>query len=81
MKWRFPAHGTMHGTMRWMPLYDFIESFGLLVYPVALAGIAFSGFLLLRRRLMLFSLGVLAICLATLTRFVMLGVFRAALEF
>jgi len=73
-KWRFAR-----GTDARKPLHDFITSFGLVVYPVAIGGL-FFGTWLLRKRQPIFSLCVVSICAITLARFIMLGVLTAALE-
>src|SRR6266481_4678814 len=68
-KWRFAR-----GTDARKPLHDFITSFGLLVYPVAIGGIAFFGLRFLRKREPILSLCVISVCAVTLVRFIMLGV-------
>ena len=74
-KWRFAR-----GTDPRKPLHDFITGFGLLVYPVAIGGIAFFGLRFLRKHEPILSLCVVSVCAATLVRFIMLGVLTAALE-
>lgn len=74
-KWRFSI-----GTDSRRPLHTFITSSGLLVYPVAIGGMAIFGLRLLYKRQPIFSLCVLTVCAITLARFIMLGVLTAALE-
>ena len=74
-KWRFSI-----GTDPRRPLHTFITSAGLLVYPVAIGGMAIFGPRLLRKRQAIFSFCVFAVCAIALARFIMLGVLTAALE-
>ncbi len=74
-KWRFAR-----GTDPRKPLHDFITGFGLMVYPVAIGGIAFFGQRFLRKQEPFLSLCVVSVCVATLVRFIVLGVLTAALE-
>ena len=74
-KWRFAR-----GTDARKPLHDFITSFGLVVYAVAIGGLWLFGTRLLRKCQPMFSLCVVSVCAITLARFIMLGVLTAALE-
>lgn len=76
MKWRFgrdPDSDPRRST------YDFIKSFGLSVYPVAVIGIFTSALFFSRKHSRAIALGALTVCSIVLLRFVFLGVFTAAL--
>lgn len=74
MKWRFGRDSDPR-----RPTYDFIRSFGLAVYPVALVAIIISGVSLGRRHSRSIALGTLIVCSIVLLRFIYLGVLTAAL--
>lgn len=74
-KWRFARE-----TDARKPLHNFIASFGLLVYPVAVVGIGFFGLRFLRKHEPVLLVSVVSVCAITLARFIMLGVLTAALE-
>ena len=76
MKWRF---GRSPDPDPRRPTYDFIKTFGLSVYPVAIIGMIISGVFFGRRHARSVALGALAICSIVLLRFIFLGVFTAAL--
>ena len=76
MKWRF---GREPDSDPRRPTYDFIKTFGLSVYPVALIGMIISGVFFSRKHSRAVALGALAVCSIVLLRFVFLGVFTAAL--
>src|SRR2546430_8646014 len=75
-KWRF---GRDSDSDPRRPVYDFIKTFGLSVYPVALIGMIISGIFFGRKQSRAVALGALAVCSIVLLRFAFLGVFTAAL--
>lgn len=76
MKWRF---GRDPDSDPRRPTYDFIKSFGLFVYPVAIIGIITSAVLFSLKQSRAIALGALTVCSIVLLRFVFLGVLTAAL--
>jgi hypothetical protein len=76
LKWRFGPDWQFDP--RW-PAYNFIETFGIFVYPVAIIGMAFSGFLIYRRQSRFLAIAALVVCVAVLLRFICLGVLSAVL--
>src|SRR3954464_14997533 len=69
-KWRFGRKPD--SDPRW-PLYLFIKTFGLSVYPIALTGIIISGLFLGRKQSRAVARGALIVCSVVLLRFIFLG--------
>ena len=76
MKWRF---GPDSDSDPRKPLYIFIQTVGLSVYPVAAAGMVISGISISRKQTRIVAITALVVCAAVLFRFICLGVFPAAL--
>jgi len=75
-KWRFGRNSDSDPRR---PIYNFVKTFGLSVYPVVLIGIIISGLFLARKQARAAALGAFVVCSVVLLRFVFLGVFTAAL--
>jgi hypothetical protein len=75
MKWRF---GPDSDSDPRKPLYMFIQTSGLSVYPVAFLGMVISGYSVSRKNIRVVAIATLVICGAVLLRFIYLGVFTAA---
>lgn len=76
MKWRFGPDSDSDARK---PLYTFITTAGISVYPVAFLGVVISGLSISRKKTRVAAIAALVVCAAVLLRFIYLGVFTAAL--
>jgi len=74
LKWRFGPHP--HSDQRW-PVYTFIQTFGISVYPAAIIGMVVSGFFIARKQSQAVAVATLVVCTLVFFRFIFLGVFTA----
>lgn len=75
LRWRFGPHSDPDPRK---PLYIFIQTFGLCVYPVTIVGMVVSGLSIGQKQTRVIAFVALVVYVAVLLRFIFLGVFTAA---